>query len=39
MPGRDRQGSTSDIYVHCTAEDLRGELERAGVMGQLGRVL
>ena len=31
--------TTSDIYVHCTAEDLRGELERAGVMGQLGRAL
>jgi integrase/recombinase XerD len=24
--------TTSDIYVHSTAEDLRGELERAGVM-------
>jgi len=31
--------TTSDIYVHLTAEDLRGELERAGVMGQLGRAL
>ncbi|MCA1700678.1 MAG: tyrosine-type recombinase/integrase [Actinobacteria bacterium] len=31
--------TTSDIYVHCTAQDLRGELERAGVMGQLGGAL
>lgn len=27
--------TTSDIYVHSTAEDLRGELERAGVMTAL----
>jgi integrase/recombinase XerD len=27
--------TTSDIYVHSTAEDLRGELERAGVMAVL----
>lgn len=31
--------TTSDIYVHSTAEDLRGELERAGVMGQIERAL
>ena len=31
--------TTSDIYVHSTAEDLRRELERAGVMSQLERAL
>jgi integrase/recombinase XerD len=31
--------TTSDIYVHCTAEDLRAELERAGVMTAVERVL
>ena len=31
--------TTSDIYVHSTAEDLRGELERAGVMATLERPL
>jgi integrase/recombinase XerD len=31
--------TTSDIYVHATAEDLRTELERAGVMTAIDRVL
>jgi integrase len=31
--------TTSDIYVHCTAEDLRAELERAGVMTVIERTL
>jgi integrase/recombinase XerD len=31
--------TTSDIYVHSSAEDLRGELERAGVMAALERPL
>jgi integrase len=31
--------TTSDIYVHATAEDLRAELERAGVMTAVEKVL
>lgn len=31
--------TTTDIYVHSTAEDLRGELEQAGVMATLERAL
>ena len=31
--------TTSDIYVHSTAEDLRAELERAGVLTVIDRVL
>jgi integrase/recombinase XerD len=28
--------TTSDIYLHASPEDLRAELERAGVLGRLG---
>ena len=31
--------TTSDVYLHSTAEDLRAELERAGVVEALERVL
>jgi integrase len=31
--------TTSDIYVHASAEDLRAELERAGVMNALEQAL
>jgi integrase/recombinase XerD len=31
--------TTSDIYVHATAEDLRAELERAGVMTAIKEAL
>jgi len=31
--------TTSEIYLHCSAEDLRGELERAGVMAKIERAL
>jgi len=28
--------TTSDIYLHASPEDLRAELERAGVLERLG---
>jgi integrase len=31
--------TTSDIYVHASVEDLRAELERAGVMNALEQAL
>jgi integrase/recombinase XerD len=31
--------TTSAIYLHCSPEDLRGELERAGVMATIDRAL
>jgi hypothetical protein len=31
--------TTNAIYVHATAEDLRAELERAGVWASLGELL
>jgi len=31
--------TTSEIYLHCSPEDLRGELERAGVMAKIERAL
>lgn len=31
--------TTGDIYLHPTAEDLRAELERAGVLKSLGALL